>query len=447
MSLVKEDETDLLERERSYNYKDKHISSQKYHGEDLTNKIYQVKPKTESNNNKDKNRPQNMNKVAYYVRLIIILGGGIIIGMNSITNMLVTDEESEGLRDKVIGLLTFYTNFLENKNFYSKLVSMMIACFYDLFVLFGIYIWIFKSKTNNALYSSIFFFCLMMILQYSFHIEMPLVKTRRVYVEEIATPSIFLNYPVNKFSYYNGPVGFLLIIILECYQNNYIKTFIFGLLYLANLIAYLMALHNTNTLCVMSSIFAAIYFDKISSIFMRNNFDLINVYTNTLFKSNIKLYQKSNYQVQISYNNNLIESNAKINNFKNTNCRGEIEYMQKSGLEDEKDEIHDELVSSSVSYPAERNSSLNGFKSIRKRSYESINNLVETSFKNKKIEKNNTGKSICSENIIDKLEEDHHKYSIEQENHIYNFIGTNNQITPKERYSKTKANNSELDRQ
>jgi len=235
----------------------------------------------------------NINSKGFYVRFFVCIIGLFFIGLNSITNCLVTEEESEGLKDKTIQFLIFYTNFLKNnKNSYSKIITIAMAVIYDIYIILGILIWIFFGKNNKFVYSTICYFSLMFFLQNLFYIEMPLVKENPVLLNPIFTNSLFLNFEMNKQSYYNGQVGFMLLILFEI-QNNKFKYFNYsGLFYLVNLIIYLMALHVTNSLCIISALLAAVYFDKVSENFICPYFDLIEMIKNFIHNDDPNLKER-----------------------------------------------------------------------------------------------------------------------------------------------------------
>jgi len=263
----------------------------------------------------------NINQSGFYVRLFVCVIGLFFIALNSLTNCLVTEEESEGLKDKIIETLEFYTTFLKNNhNFYAKFISISIAVLYDAIVLFGISIWIYVGKSNRFLYSTALFFSLMIIMQNLFLIEMPLVKDHPVLLSNSKINSLFLNFQEHEQPYYNGQSGFLLLILFEIYSNSF-KFFSFlGTLYLFNLIAYLMALHRTNTLCVISALLAAIYLDKFSDAYICRNFNAIEYIKNkfvSLQNRSEDYSNKNEKNNQTALTNNENEDESRILNKQN----------------------------------------------------------------------------------------------------------------------------------
>ncbi len=219
-----------------------------------------------------------VNKSGFYLRMFVCLIGLFFIALNSYTNCLVTEEESEGMKDKIIETLLAYTQFLQNdSNIHAKAITILFAVLYDGWILFGIFLWVSLGKSNRFAYSSCLYFSLMLLLQHLFLIEMPLVKGHFILLSVRPVNSFFLNFPINKNAFYNGQVGFLLIVLFEVYQDEFYVLFYCGLFYLVNLIAYLMALQSTNSLCVISAILAALYFDKISEVYICKYCDVIEI--------------------------------------------------------------------------------------------------------------------------------------------------------------------------
>lgn len=403
---------------------------------------------------------RNYNSKGFWGRLTIVLVGVIFIAMNSLTNMLVTDEESIGMKDKLISFLSFYTNFLSNdKTFYSKAVNMVISYCYDLFIITGIFIWIFKSKSNKVVYSTVFFFTAMIFLQNLFLIKKPFFKQNKVSIDEIAYRTIFLNYSVNNNPYYNGHVGFLLIILFEFLDNRYIKCFSIGLLYFVNLIAYLIALHCTNTLCVISSILAALYFNKISAMLISHKIDILETLTDYLTKnSNIKSNQNNS---KLSHDDNIPKEKNKSpivnlnasklyvtalpmnpnpceNNDKDKKNSHQVKTARTSIFEEEKDEINEEFLGKAKANNEERCLNLNASRIINRRSYEKTKISEGINFKPIKAEtteKENNEKILNyysqNQSLIEKSEEIYYNTKTSANNNSL-FVLNNNLIKQKQ---------------
>merc|ERR1712032_1107104 len=104
--------------------------------------------------------------------------------------------------------------------------------------------------------------------------------------------------------------------ILEFLEHGMTSLFICGLIYLINLIAYLLAIHQANTLSISSSIMAALYFEKISQKILVNKFDIVEYLTNFM-RNIVKKFisnEKRDYKGKI-YNNNNDNFNDNENNF------------------------------------------------------------------------------------------------------------------------------------
>jgi len=284
----------------------------------------------------------NINKKGFYIRLFICILGFSLIIMNSYSNAFITKEETEGIKDKILNSLKPYTDFLnDNNNIFSKSISISIAVLYDSLVLFGLSVWIFVGKSNRPLYSTALYFLLMLLLQNLFLIESPLISENSGLLTHIQINSFFLNYPLHNYSFYNGHVGFLLIILFEIYVNEFKFIFYLGIFILINLIIYLLALHITNSLCISAALLAAFYFDKISEKYICHKFDFIEIIKFYIIEIYEKISNRSN-EIVSKYIKNT-QQNFKIENDRyEIFINGDFEEKNESFLNKYKIDIYDD---------------------------------------------------------------------------------------------------------
>jgi hypothetical protein len=419
--------------------------------EDLTNLIKTNKNKEDniSNNNYIEEKNQNKNKNHYFknnlnydinikgflIRFIIISVGLCIIGYNSYTNCLITDQESEGIKDKLIEFLSFYTFFLQN-NFilYGKFISFSIIIFYDIFILIGILLWIIKGKNSKMVYTLILFFSLMFLMQNIFYMEMPLYKDPEYNAYFINVNSLFINFPINKLGYYSGQVGFLLIIIMEFIEHELISLSIFGLIYLINLIAYLLAIHHSNTLSIISSIGSALYFEKISSEFIKNRFNILEFLSKRIKKFIRKNKNKEDYIYKGDSNNNNYEKNQNQNQ-KQNKCK----------LKENSEDEYEKLYNNDTCNYNDSNSKIIKKNVILNSNTNSVNNynnynLIDNKYNNSYYDNDNE-----NQNEIMKKDKDSEKYDkIGNENYLnendLEFLNLNKQKNNPKKRIKTYRN-------
>jgi len=267
----------------------------------------------------------NINKNGFYLRLALLSTGIIFLIVNIFTNIFVTTLVSqEGIKDYLEINLIYYTNFLiDSQNNFSIFVKYAISIIYDCLLTVGIIVWIIKSKSSRTLFTTISSFLLMIILQNIFLLQVPYFQNEgytNTINNQVGVNSLFLTFPANPNSYISGKIGFILICILEFHEHELYSLLICGIIYLINLILYLIAIHDTMTLSVMSTFISVLYFDMMGRKSFLNKFDIFDYLLN--------LNSTCNYKDNIKENEEGIIDNNNINNDEN-NEEDEVLFIKK----------------------------------------------------------------------------------------------------------------------